>query len=215
MRVAVYGTNAEWIRYMVSCFRLFEEMIGPIEVDFLDSEQRFWTALKRERYDLVMICGSPERVVSRGRFLKYLEQLWGEMNKKGTCYVWQFGRKQIVLEESEIYYIRSIQKEVSVHTARCGYRVSTNMKREEERFSKEQFLRIHRDCMVNLAHVHLVSGDQIRMKNGEVLKISMRRRKKVWEELDRFGVRKGDLESGIQGAGMESTEPESGGQALE
>lgn len=200
---------------MVSCFRLFEEMIGPIEVDFLDSEQRFWTALKRERYDLVMICGSPERVVSRGRFLKYLEQLWGEMNKKGTCYVWQFGRKQIVLEESEIYYIRSIQKEVSVHTARCGYRVSTNMKREEERFSKEQFLRIHRDCMVNLAHVHLVSGDQIRMKNGEVLKISMRRRKKVWEELDRFGVRKGDLESGIQGAGMESTEPESGGQALE
>ena len=215
MRVAVYGTNAEWIRYMVSCFRLFEEMIGPIEVDFLDSEQRFWTALKRERYDLVMICGSPERVVSRGRFLKYLEQLWGEMNKKGTCYVWQFGRKQIVLEESEIYYIRSIQQEVSVHTARCGYRVSTNMKREEERFSKEQFLRIHRDCMVNLAHVHLVSGDQIRMKNGDVLKISMRRRKKVWEELDRFGVRKGDLESGIQGAGMESTEPESGGQALE
>lgn len=201
MRVAVYGTNAEWIRYMASCFRLFEEMFGPIEVDLLDSEQSFWIALKKERYDLVMICGSPRHTVSRGRLLKYLERLWGEMNKKGTCYVWQFGRKQIVLEESEIYYIRSVQKEVSVHTARCGYRISTNMKREEERFSGEQFLRIHRDCMVNLAHVHLTDGDRLWMKNGEVLQISIRRRKKVREELDRFGVKK----TGRENAGPEDS----------
>ena len=210
MRVAVYGTNAEWIRYMASCFRLFEEMIGPIEVDLLDSEQSFWIALEKERYDLVMICGSPGHTVSRGRILKYLERLWGEMNKKGTCYVWQFGRKQIVLEEKEIYYIRSVQKEVSVHTARCGYRISTNMKREEERFSGEQFLRIHRDCMVNLEHVHLVSGDQVRMKNGEVLKISMRRRKKVREELDRFGVRYADPKSGGR---TDDPDPKRDGQA--
>ena len=213
MKVAVYGTSREWMRHMASCFRLCEELIGPIEVDLLDSETRFWHALGKEHYDLVMLCGLPGRLVSRGRLLKYLERLWGEMSKAETRYVWRFGRKQIILAESEIYYIRSIQKEVSVHTARCGYRISTNMKREEERLSGDQFLRIHRDCMVNLAHVHLLDGDQLWMKNGEALQISIRRRKKVREELHRFGVEKmgagnaGEGDPGAKDAGVKGDGP--------
>ncbi len=213
MKVAVYGTSREWMRHMASCFRLCEELIGPIEVDLLDSETRFWHALGKEHYDLVMLCGLPGRLVSRGRLLKYLERLWGEMSKAETRYVWRFGRKQIILAESEIYYIRSIQKEVSVHTARCGYRISTNMKREEERLSGDQFLRIHRDCMVNLAHVHLLDGDQLWMKNGEALQISIRRRKKGREELHRFGVEKmgagnaGEGDPGAKDAGVKGDGP--------
>ena len=87
------------------------------------------------------------------------------------------------------------------------------MKREEERLSGDQFLRIHRDCMVNLAHVHLLDGDQLWMKNGEALQISIRRRKKVREELHRFGVEKmgagnaGEGDPGAKDAGVKGDGP--------
>ena len=34
MKVAVYSSSAEWKQYMEACFRLCEEEIQPLEVDF-------------------------------------------------------------------------------------------------------------------------------------------------------------------------------------
>ncbi|MDO5349507.1 MAG: LytTR family DNA-binding domain-containing protein [Lachnospiraceae bacterium] len=183
MKIAVYSSDLEWNAYMESCFRMCEEVMVPMEVDFLNSEGTFWNQVAGNRYDLVIVYGEPRLRVSRGNFLNSMEQLWGELTREETKHVWQFGRKTVALGEHEIYYIDSLKKAVSVYTAREGYRIRTSMKQEEEAFPKERFSRIHRNCLVNLEHVQHMGGDYLVMKNGVRLDISARRKKQVKEQL--------------------------------
>lgn len=183
MKIAVYSRNTEWNAYMESCFRMCREVVAPIEVDFLDPEGSFWNQIAGNRYDMVIVYGEPRLRFSRGNFLSSIERLWGRLKREEKKHVWQFGRRTVALEEHEIYYIDSLKKAVSVYTAREGYRISTCMKQEEEAFPKEQFARIHRNCLVNLEHVQQMGGDYLVMKNGARLDISARRKKQVKEQL--------------------------------
>lgn len=196
MRVAVYSSNLEWKCYMESCFRLCREVVEPLEVDFLSTEQDFRSAVRARRYALIFIYGSIKPKVSQGVFLNALGRLRQEALRDSSRCVWQFGPKIVVLEEWEIYYIYSCQKAVSVHTSKTRHRISTSMKQEGERFSGKQFVRIHRNCLVNLSHVKNIEGTCMELDNGEMLDISVRRRSQVVEEFLRFHSEKGRRRKG-------------------
>ena len=191
MKVAVYSSSAEWKQYMEACFRLCEEEIQPLEVDFLTSANSFWSAIRKGKYDVVLIHGMPGMKVSRGSVVNGAKRLWEEMTGDGARYIWRFGNQTVALEEDEIYYIGSFRKAVSIYTVKGQYRVSTSMKREEERFRGKEFVRIHRNCLVNLRHVKEVEGTWLKLDNGKRLQVRTRRRRQVREAFLNYG--KGEI----------------------
>ncbi len=76
MKIAVYSDSSEWNRYIKSCFRLCEEVIQPLEVDFFNSKHSIQKRLGVKPYDLILIYDSAGKMVSKGMFLDYLEGLW-------------------------------------------------------------------------------------------------------------------------------------------
>lgn len=186
MKIAVYSDSAEWKRFAASCVRICEEAIQPLEVEVLGSERMFLKAVRQKHYDLVLVHDPEARGRSRGAFLKFLEGLLGGMTQADSECVWQFGRRTVALKEQEIYYISSWQKEISVHTATEEYRIRTTMKQEEARFSDSAFVRIHRNCLVNLAHIKQMEGNDVELDNGERLEISIRRKGQVRRRLLSF-----------------------------
>ncbi len=195
MRIAIYSDNAEWKRFAESCVRICQEAVEPLEVEVLSTEKTFLKAVRRKRFDLVLV-NEPIMINTRGGFLKFLEGLLGGMTQASPDCVWQFGRKTVVLKKQEIYYISSWQKEVSVHTAVEEYRIRTTMKQEEAHFSGEDFVRIHRNCLVNLNHVKQMEGNLLKLDNGELLEISIRRKQQVRQTLRSFQQNQGKWESG-------------------
>ena len=103
--------------------------------------------------------------------------------KNSACQVWDFDGKIIALKEEEIYYLFSVQKEVSVYDKDQSYRIGTNMKQEEERLPSASFFRIHRNCLVNLTHVKQMQENSLILRNGVTLSVSSRRKKQVKERL--------------------------------
>ena len=101
--------------------------------------------------------------------------------------MWHFGRTAIALGEQEIYYIQSENKLVTVYTVNGSYRVSTSMKAEEARLPAEHFVRIHRNCLVNMEHIKCMEEKQVILANGVSLEVSERRRRMAAERIRSVG----------------------------
>ena len=183
MRIALFCTSREWHQYFKTGFAMSQERIGPIQVDYFTSESSFWRAVQETRYELMIICSPLRYRANWGRFLTSMERLWLEMVKNSACQVWDFDGKIIALKEEEIYYLFSVQKEVSVYDKDQSYRIGTNMKQEEERLPSASFFRIHRNCLVNLTHVKQMQENSLILRNGVTLSVSSRRKKQVKERL--------------------------------
>lgn len=183
MKIAVFTTSKEWKQYFKTGFTMSQERIEPIQVDYLNTEDQFWPAIEKNRYELILLCTPLQKRISWGLFLDSMERIWTERAKISQKQIWHFGRRIIALEEQEIYYIFSVQKAVSVHDHQKSYRIRTNMKQEEHRLSSALFFRIHRNCLVNLIHVDRIDGNYLILRNGTSLQVSTRRRKRVKERL--------------------------------
>lgn len=183
MKVAVYSTRKEWKAYMKTGFHMYRETMEPLEVDYFHSDNLFWTAVQKKRYDLIVIDKPVQSRISWGRFLEALDRLFRGMIKNSSRYVWNFRNKMIVLEKQEIYYLFSVQKAVRVYAKNNCYQISTTMKMEEERLADKGFLRIHRNCLVNLMHVKTMDGRCLVMRNGTRLLISFRKKNQVKQQL--------------------------------
>ena len=183
MKVALYSTRKEWKTYMKTGFHMYRENLEPLEVDYFHSDNPFWTAVQKKRYDLIVIDKPTQDKMSWGRFLQALDRLCRELIKDNSRHVWNFRRKMIVLEKQEIYYLFSVQKAVRVYGKNNSYQISTTMKLEEERLADKGFLRIHRNCLVNLMHVKTMDGRCLVMRNGTRLLISFRKKSQVKQQL--------------------------------
>lgn len=183
MKIAVFSTSREWHQYFHIGFTMAQEKMIPLDVDHLYTESQFWQAMQEKRYELVLICSPLRSRVNWGFFLSSLERLWHGITKNHAHQVWNFAGKIIALKEEEIYYLFSVQKEVSVYVKDRSYRIGTNMKQEEERLPSASFFRIHRNCLVNLIHVKQMDDKVLTLRNGVNLSISSRRKKKVREKL--------------------------------
>ena len=190
MRVLLFCQDEGWMRYVEKGFRMCRENLEPLEIDGRKTEEEFFDSLWMKQYDIIVMHGVPRMKASWGTFFQLVEQAWRETARRKKKYMWRFGRTAIALEEREIYYIQSRKKEVSAPTACASYRISTSMKAEEARLPADRFVRIHRNCFVNLEHIKSMEGKRIMLVNGACLQTSIRRHRMVAERIQAYGKAK-------------------------
>lgn len=187
MRVLLFSRDERWMQYVESGFRMCRENLEPLEVDGRRTEDDFLKSLYRKQYDIIVMHGVPWRRGSWGAFFQIVERKWQETARRKKKYIWHFGRTAIALAEQEIYYIQSRNKAVSVYTAGSSYRITTSMKKEEERLPADRFVRIHRNCFVNMEHIKSMEGKELILTNGIRLQVSARRRQAVARQIRSCG----------------------------
>ncbi len=63
------------------------------------------------------------------------------------------------------------------------YEFNDSMKNIEQQLVLMGFIRIHQSYIVNMQYIEIVSGDDLRMTNGDQLQISRRYKKRILELL--------------------------------
>lgn len=187
MRILIYSRDEQWRRYAESGYRMCRESLKPLETDSAGSDKEFWNTLNKKCFDLIVIHGLPQQKISWGKFFSVVEKIWRETARKKKKYTWQFGSGAVALEEQEIYYICSGRKQIKVYTESEGYRITTTMKREAMRLPEDKFIRIHRNCLVNMEHINRIEGSQVILANGKHLAISARRKAMVVKTFLEYG----------------------------
>lgn len=93
--------------------------------------------------------------------------------------------KYVFVELSEVKYIKSDNHYCTVHLSNGSqYFVSKSMKDFDNLLGGPQFIRVHRECMINIDYVHSYSRDEgglVTMVDGECIPVS-RRRKQIVEQ---------------------------------
>lgn len=104
----------------------------------------------------------------------------------GKVYVGRFNRSAVILDIEDIYYVESCGRATYVCTANEKRRVNGTLNIEEEKLPGNQFIRINQGVLINLNQVREIMTDAIRLKNGAVKYISVRRRKKTRQMIERY-----------------------------
>ncbi len=90
------------------------------------------------------------------------------------------GYIKLKIPVSDIIYFDREEKKLKLHTINNNYELKPmNFTKVEELMYGYNFVPIHRSCMVNVDFIHSIDGNNLMLDNGEILKISGRRKKSV------------------------------------
>ena len=81
---------------------------------------------------------------------------------------------------SEIIYFESRNYMLLVHTARETHKMKKSLKAIEAEICGSDFLRIHASYIVNLNEVLRISGEEVQMSNGDILRLSRTKKKELY-----------------------------------
>lgn len=85
----------------------------------------------------------------------------------------------------DIYSFEYINRKIKVSLCNDEYYFIDTLKNISEKIKKYNFEYCHKSCIVNIEHIEQIKGYEIRMKNGNILKISQKKsnefRKKIKE----------------------------------
>lgn len=82
---------------------------------------------------------------------------------------------------SEIIYFESRNYMLLVHTAAETHKMKKSLKTLEKELCGTDFFRIHASYIVNLDEVTRISGEDVQMSNGDVLRLSRAKKKAFYE----------------------------------
>lgn len=106
----------------------------------------------------------------------------GVRSTRLLCRVKSFREEVYFLEETEVFYIESSHNNVIWHCR--GYQVeSRDSLKHLEQCLPGGFVRIHRGYIVNAGQIYSISGNEVRMANGEILIIPTRNCARVRKDL--------------------------------
>ena len=96
------------------------------------------------------------------------------------------GKKIVFVYLKDIEWIEAFDYYIKIHTTSETHLVRESLKRMESKLPEGDFMRIHRSSIVNAAFIKEVgiienSEYQLKMKSGEVLKVSRTNRPKIQE----------------------------------
>ena len=97
-----------------------------------------------------------------------------------------FGHEKVILKSSDIIYIETRGRHLSVKTADNEYLYNDTVKEVEKKLSKLGFSKIEQGIIVNLCHVRRVTPTAVELDNGETKYISRRAYKSFLSELNRY-----------------------------
>ena len=91
---------------------------------------------------------------------------------------------------SEIIYFESRNYMLLVHTAAETHKMRKSLKALEQELYGTDFFRIHASYIVNLNDVSRISGEDVQMSNGDILRISRAKKKAFYEALTEYANRR-------------------------
>lgn len=106
----------------------------------------------------------------RGTFQEVIE----EIRRNEMYFVYESARIQIKLPMKEILYFQSSNKRIEVHMTGGSEQFTAKLDEIEKRLERSEaaFLRIHKSYLVDFLHIVKICGDQVRLTDGTVLRIS-------------------------------------------
>ncbi|MEG0359657.1 MAG: LytTR family DNA-binding domain-containing protein [Anaerorhabdus sp.] len=87
------------------------------------------------------------------------------------------------LKLSDIYYIESLSRTLSIHTQESSITMTGKISEMEESLNKYGFMRVHKSFIVNLKYVKNIFKDTITLDNNETILLSKHKSKQVHDSL--------------------------------
>ena len=86
------------------------------------------------------------------------------------------------VDPDKILFVKGEREYVSVHTAERKFLINQTLNKMEEELATERFMRIHRSYIVNMDHVHTISGNTVKIAEEEI-PIGASYKKKFFERI--------------------------------
>lgn len=188
IRVGICGKREIELKKVRRKIEWIKETLITLEVDYFKSEKELAGPGPKKPYDLViMMMEEQGGSISLETLSGLIDVIAGRWMRVQKALVWKHDYKTVVLRTEEIFFFRSDRRKIKVYLQNESYRINTTMAQEEKRLGGEGFVRIHRNCLVNLRHIGQHKGNTLILKNGKRLTISSRRRPYVKEILKKLG----------------------------
>lgn len=173
--------------------------IGMPEMDGI----AFGREAKRQGYQgkIIMLTGYPERFREVFEFQAFRfvikpiekEELFGAVQaylntRIGVKQVSVYrDKREIALQEKEIYYIRSENGGSRVFTRSEQFRSSRSLDVWEGMLDDRLFVRNNRQVLVNVSYI-VTMGNEIELTNNETLQYSRRKKRRVQQVMDTYDL---------------------------
>ncbi len=187
MKLAVCCEKPEsWKKKFRRFLKIYQESrVANLQVYWADGKREAAEMLKKGRYDIILI--EPDIFgETYGSFARIMDSLCRHAGKEGRMYCWEFRKNAVFLREEEISHLYSSERKIYVSDGKRDYRIRGTISDEAKKLPEDQFVRIHRNCLVNLACVRAVEGNYILLKNGKRVEISIRRKRETIEKVKRY-----------------------------
>ncbi|NLE24546.1 MAG: response regulator [Clostridiaceae bacterium] len=129
--------------------------------------------------------------VYREKFGHVLKQAIAKINeiknKRYSFYTRDHGLMS--LEIDRIMYLESILRKIILYTSNHQFTYYANLKEEEAKLTKYNFIRIHKGYLVNMEYIQRINKSNIVLKNNMVLPLSEHRLKVVFDSFTSFLAR--------------------------
>lgn len=86
------------------------------------------------------------------------------------------------VERKKILFVKGEREYVSVHTGDRKFLINQTLNKMEEELAGDLFMRVHRSYIVNMDHVHTISGNTVRIGEEEI-PIGASYKKKFFERI--------------------------------
>ena len=182
MRLAVFCERMEgWNKRLTRYMRIYQECcMKNLQAEWICDKKGLLEGLANGAYDMIML--PPEALTSSyADFAQIMDAVSKGVGKKKRMYIWNFRGNSIFLKEEEIVYLYSHHRKTYVSDGVREYQIRGGIGREEKRLPQGQFVRIHRNCLVNLNHVKAIEGSYVVLRNGKKLEISIRKKRETEE----------------------------------
>lgn len=198
MRIAVCAYEMSQVERMEEHFSKWIRRGAPLETECYLKEEDFFYAVKKGRYDLIIIYLN-ESWYEKEEMLQLLKEKRDESCIVFLCgkrllphslfeikYEAQFNGHFNVIDAEDIIYLESYDRKTSIVTKDKKIRIKGRLDIEEQKFSDYQFARISRWNVINMRYVHNLEDDAVYMTNGDKLYISSSRRKGFFEKYRQY-----------------------------
>lgn len=113
-----------------------------------------------------------------------LTNLLSQIDKRKNSYLTLTNTKGLFkLKINDIYYIESMLRTICIHTKDKSFSAIGKISDFEEQLKNNNFVRVHKSFLVNLAYIKNIYKDTITLDNGEEVLLSKHRSKEVHMKL--------------------------------
>lgn len=103
-------------------------------------------------------------------------------------YIIEHRDESIGIRLDDIYYFESYGRKISIKSKKGVFEQYKNISTEEKNLRHEGFVRTHRSYLVNLKNIYRVKSSGIVLSNNELLPVSPRRLKTVYDEFTEYMI---------------------------